>query len=88
MATTSTIQKQNMLLWFSYLHALQSACSFNTTVKLLDLLKFANFGVATALPSSVEQSQFIVAVQSNPGFDLSPADLTAYSTFEALLDHF
>lgn len=81
-------QKKNVLLWFNYLHGLQAAASFNTTVKMLDILSFANYVIAKAFPSSNEQSQFIVNVKSYPGFDLSPTDLTTYSSFEALLDFF
>jgi hypothetical protein len=83
-----SIEKQNLLDWFTYLHALQSACSFNTSVKTMDLLTYANAKIASILPSNNEQAQFILNAKSSPGFDLSPADLTTYATFEALLDHF
>jgi hypothetical protein len=85
---SDSIEKQNLLRWFTYLHALQSDCSINTTVKTLDLLTFANSTIVTILPSSNEQSQFIIEVKSSPGFDLSISDLSTYATFEALLDHF
>lgn len=87
-SVSDSYQKKNVLLWFSYLHGLQAAASFNTTVKMLDLLSFANYGITKAFPSSNEQCQFIVNVKSYPGFDLSPTDLTTYSSFEALLDFF
>jgi hypothetical protein len=54
----------------------------------MDLLTFANTKIATVLPSANEQNQFIVAAKSSPGFDLSISQLTTYSSFEALLDHF
>jgi hypothetical protein len=83
-----SIEKQNLMRWFSYLHALQSDCSMNTSVKTMTLLVFANSTITTILPSSNEQGQFIVNVAASPGFDLSIPDLTTYATFEALLDHF
>ena len=84
----NSIEKQNLLRWFSLLHGLQSACAFNTSVATMDLLTFANTNVAQILPSANEKSQFIVNVQSSPGLDVSTADLTNFATFEALLDHF
>jgi hypothetical protein len=83
-----SIEKQNLLLWFSYLHGLQNACSFNTSVKNLDLLTFANSKIVSIAPSANEQAQLIVNAKSAPGFDISTADLATYATFEALLDHF
>lgn len=80
--------KDALALWFTYLHQLKSACSFNTNVPAMDDLKFANSKITTVLPTTTEQNQFIVAVQSAPGFNLSPAELTQYSTFAALLNHY
>jgi hypothetical protein len=85
---SNSVEKQNLLMWFSYLHALQSACSFNTSVKTMDLLTFANANIVQILPSANEQSQFILNVKTSPGFDVSTNDLSTYATFEALLDHF
>lgn len=84
----NSIEKRNLLMWFSYLHALQSDCSFNLSVKNMTLLDFANSTITTILPSSNEQNQFIINASTSPGFDLSVPDLTTYATFEALLDHF
>jgi hypothetical protein len=83
-----SIEKQNLLLWFSYLHALQSACSFNTSVNTMDLLEFANQKIVTILPSSNQQAQFILNCKTSPGFDISPSLLTPDMTFKALLNHF
>ena len=85
---SNSIEKQNLLRWFTYLHALQSDCSINTSVSDLDLLKFANSTILTLLPSNNQQQQFILNVSTSPGFDISIPDLSTYSTFEALLDHF
>ena len=79
---------QGVALWFTYLRDLQAGCSFNTSVSQMDLLTFANAAIAQALPSSNEQNQFIIAAAASPGYDLSTSDLTTYSTFEALVDHF
>lgn len=79
---------QGVALWFTYLRDLQADCSFNTNVSQMDLLTFANTTIAQVLPSSNEQNQFIVAASASPGYDVSTSDLTAYSTFEALVDHF
>lgn len=84
----NSLEKQNLLMWFSSLHALQSDCSFNTSVKTMDLLTFANTKVVQILPSANEQSQFILNAKSSPGFDVSTNDLSTFATFEALLDHF
>jgi hypothetical protein len=84
----NSIEGQDVELWFSYLRDLQSACSINTSVKSMDLLKFANSKITTILPSANDQNQFIIEVKQSPGFDLALGDLTTYSTFEALLDHF
>jgi len=83
-----SIEKTNLARWFNYLHALQFACSINTSVQTMTLLAFANAKIATILPSNNEQNQFILNVKASPGFDVSTADLTNFSTFEALLDHF
>lgn len=83
-----SIEKQNLMRWFTYLHALQSDCSFNTSVKTMTLLAFANATITTVVPSPSEQAQFILNVGNSPGFDISTDDLTNYATFEALLDHF
>jgi hypothetical protein len=82
------LDKRNLLRWFTNLHDLQNDCSINTSVKSLDLLIFANTTITSVLPSDNEQQQFIIKVQAEPGFDLSIADLTTFSTFEALLDNF
>src|ERR1700683_2513703 len=87
-SVSDSTEKQNLLRWFSYLHALQSACSMNTSVKTMTLLAFGNSTIVTILPSSNEQNQFVLNVKTSPGFDLSITDLTTYATFEALLDHF
>ncbi len=80
-------EKQNLARWFTLLHALQNASSFNTSVKTLTLLEFANAKIATILPSANEQQQFINNVgASNIGVMISIADLTNSDTFEALLD--
>ena len=84
----NSIQKQNLMRWFTYLHALQDDCSFNTSVKTMTLLEFANAKISTIMPSPNEQGQFILNAGKSPGFDLSTDDLTNYATFEALLDHF
>lgn len=83
-----SIEKQNIMRWFSYLQALQSDCTMNTSVKTMTLLVFANSTITTILPSPNEQNQFILNARSSPGFDLSTTDVTSYATFEALLDHF
>src|ERR1700722_11143068 len=85
---SNSLEKQNLLRWFTYLHALQSDCSINASVKTLDLLTFANSTIVKILPSANEQSQFILVAILSPGFDLSINDLSTYATFEALLDHF
>jgi len=79
---------QSVALWFTYLRDLQADCGFNTTISRMDLLTFANAKISSALPTDNEKNQFIVAAQASPGFDLSTNDLTTYSSFEALLDHF
>src|SRR5579863_1496358 len=83
-----SIQKQNLLQWFTYLHSLQTACSFNTSTVTMDLLTFANAPIAKMLTSLNEQQQFILNASKSPGFDISPTDLTTYASFEALLDYF
>jgi hypothetical protein len=85
---SDSIEKQNLVRWFSYLHELQSACSFNTSVKTMDILTFANSKIVAILPSPNEQAQFILNSKTSPGFDVPTSDLTTYATFEALLDHF
>jgi hypothetical protein len=84
----NSIEGQDVELWFSYLRDLQSACSINTSVKSMDLLTFANSKIATILSSANDQNQFIIEAKESPGFDLALGNLTTYTTFEALLDHF
>jgi len=80
-------EKQNLLRWFTLLHALQDACSFNTSVKTMTLLEFANATITTTLPSANEQQQFINNVTaSNTGLMFSTDDLSNSTSFEALLD--
>lgn len=79
---------QGVALWFTYLRDLQAACNFNTNVSQMDLLTFANTSICQVLPSNNEQNQFILAAAASPGYDISTSDLTTYSTFEALVDHF
>jgi hypothetical protein len=79
---------QGVALWFTYLRDFQSDCAFDTNVAKMDLLTFANSKIIAVLPSDNEKNQFIVAAKSSPGFDISISQLTTYSTFEALLDHF
>lgn len=80
--------REALALWFTYLSQLKSACSINTNVPGMDDLTFANSKITAVLPTTTEQNQFIVAVQSSPGFDLSPAELTQYPTFAALVNHY
>jgi hypothetical protein len=84
-----SIQKRNLMRWFTSLHAFQDDCaSFNTSVVTMDLLTFANTTVTAVMPSTNEQGQFLLAAAASPGFDISSDDLSTFSTFEALLDHF
>jgi|SRR5215472_12224027 len=83
-----SLDKRNLERWFANLLELQNDCSMNTSVKDLDLLTFANTTITSVLPSPNEQQQFIINVKGAPGFDISMADLTTFSTFEALLDNF
>jgi hypothetical protein len=79
---------QGVALWFTYLRALQADGGFNTNLSKMDLLTFANAPIAKEFITANQQGQFIDAAKSAPGFDLSTNDLTTYSSFEALLDHF
>ena len=66
-----SLDKKNLLRWFSNLHDLQDDCSINTSVQSLDLLTFANTTITSVLRSANEQQQFIINARTAPGFDLS-----------------
>jgi hypothetical protein len=83
----SSSPSDNVAFWFTNLRQLKAACN-NTSVDKLDLLTFANATVAAFLPSSTEQSTFLVSAAASTGYDdMSSADLTTYKTFEGLLDN-
>lgn len=74
-------------LWFTELKKFQAAC-INNSARKLPLLKFANSIIATTLPSTASQNNFLTSVAASTGYaDLQPTDLTTCKTFRALLDY-
>lgn len=79
--------KDQLQQWFQYLQDFQVACEqVDTDVYYETLLTFANDKVTQVLSSTDEQNQFILAAQASTQLVITPSDLTASSSFEALLE--
>lgn len=81
--------KNNLVEWFTSLHALQSAsAAIDTPMGSLDLLKFANTKITEVLAGANAQGEFSLKVKESLGWDVTPGHIATFATFEALLDHF
>lgn len=82
-----TTPKDQLQQWFQYLQDFQIACEgVDTDTVYQNLLDFANDKISTCLATADEQGKFIDVAQQSTKLIITTVDLSASSTFEALLE--